>query len=316
MPTPSAHRKILSLATALGLGHADDAAVRLLEDPRRSAHERRLDDRQVVDDLGDPSVDRRREADRDLRRQEDLAERVRHRQPEELQVVLGEELAGEDDRTFVRPAVVAQAYALGPAGGAGRVDQGRERAGLRRGHSILDDRGVLLEVLLAQLLEIVEADDPVAVGRALEHHDLDDRRQLGVLLAELGDLLVVLGEHDPAVGVGEDVGDVVGHRRRVDRGRGSACGDDRQVSEDPLEPRAGRDRDPLFGLDAQRHQSGGEARHAFAGLGPGQRVPVLVLVGIAVGLARTGLLDPGEERGAHAGGPVIDDLKLFWSGRR
>ena len=78
----------LLLQATLGLLHRVDPAVRLLEDARRGPHERRLHHREVVDDLVDPAVDGGREAARELRGEQHLAERVRHRQPEELQVVL------------------------------------------------------------------------------------------------------------------------------------------------------------------------------------------------------------------------------------
>ena len=68
-------------------------------------------------------------------------------------------------------------------------------------------------------LEVVEADHPVAVGGAVE--DARPCRGAGssdLCSVQLGDLLVVLGEDDAALGVGQDVGDVLGHRRGVDRG--------------------------------------------------------------------------------------------------
>ena len=69
----------LLLDAAFGLGHGDHAGVRLLEDARGRPHEGRLDHREVVDDLVHPAVDRRREADGELGREEHLPERVRQR---------------------------------------------------------------------------------------------------------------------------------------------------------------------------------------------------------------------------------------------
>ena len=93
----------LLLQTALGLLHGDDPAVRLLEDARRGAHERRLHDAEVVDDLVDPAVDRGREAAGQLGRQQHLAERVRHRQPEVLKIGGAEDVHRRDRRALVRP---------------------------------------------------------------------------------------------------------------------------------------------------------------------------------------------------------------------
>ena len=63
------------------------------------------------------------EADRELGAQQHLAERVRHRQPQELQVVLGQDVLGLDRLALVGPRAVPQPHTLGPAGGAGGVDQ-------------------------------------------------------------------------------------------------------------------------------------------------------------------------------------------------
>ena len=59
-----------------------------------------------------------------------------------------------------RPTAVQQPHALGPAGGAGRVDQRGELVGRDRLGGLLDDAGVLGEVRVAELGEVVEADDP------------------------------------------------------------------------------------------------------------------------------------------------------------
>ena len=153
----------LLLQPALGLLHRDDPAVRLLEDARGGAHERRLHHAEVVDDLVDPAVDRGREAARELGGEQHLAERVRHRQPQELQVVLVEDVLDLDRGALVDPGPVRQPHALGAAGGAGGVDQGGELLGLDGRDRRLDGVGVLDEVLLAEVGERVEGDDPVAV---------------------------------------------------------------------------------------------------------------------------------------------------------
>jgi hypothetical protein len=77
----------LELGAALLLHHQRDVAVDLLEDagPR---HEGRLHLGEVLDDLVDAAVDDGREADLQRNRQQLLAEDVRQRQPEVLQVVL------------------------------------------------------------------------------------------------------------------------------------------------------------------------------------------------------------------------------------
>ncbi len=99
-------------------------------------------DAAVVDDLLDPAVDRGREPAGELRGEQHLAERVRHRQPQELQVVLVEDVLHLDRGALVDPRAVQQPHALGPAGGAGGVDQRRQLVGSdRRARSPRPRRG-------------------------------------------------------------------------------------------------------------------------------------------------------------------------------
>ncbi len=261
------------LGAALGGLHGDDAGMRLLEDPRRGTHERRLHHAEVVDDLVDPAVDRGGVADRELRGQQHLAEGVRHGQPAELEVVLVEDALGLDRRSLVDPRPVPQPDTLGPPGRAGGVDQGGQLVGTDRLGGLLDHAGVLGEVGVAEGGEVVEPDHPVAVGGAVEGDDLGQVGQLGLVVLELGDLLVVLGEHDAALAVAEDVRRVLGVGGRVD-GRGRTPGaHHRQVGQDPLVAGAGGDADPLLGLEPQREQPRRQPRHLGTGLGPGDRDP-------------------------------------------
>ena len=66
-----------------------------------AGHEVGLDDGEVLDDLVDPPVDRAREADLQLRGDEHLAERVREREPEELQLVAAQQTETLDRRCLV-----------------------------------------------------------------------------------------------------------------------------------------------------------------------------------------------------------------------
>ena len=247
--------------------------------------------------------------DRELRGEQHLAEGVRQRQPEVLHVVGGEQPGRVDGDALVDPAVVRQPDALGPAGRARRVDQGREVLGTRRVDAVGHRRGVLREQVGAAGGQVVEADHPVAVRRAVERDDLAQVRQLVALLAQLGDLGVVLGERDPGAGVGEDVGDVLGVGRRVDRGGGGAGAEDREVGEDPVDPRRGQDRDPLLRLDAEGEQPGRERGHPLAGLAPGHALP-RVAHRPAVGLAAGRRRHPVEEHPADRRRPAVDARRL------
>ena len=134
------------LDAALGRLHGDDPGVRLLEDPRRGAHERRPDDPEVVDDLVDAPVDGGGVADRQLGGHQHLAEGVGHRQPAELEVLVAQDALCLDGRALVDPRAVPEPHALraGPwyrrcrsgwrAGRAGSSPRSsRSRRGARRG---------------------------------------------------------------------------------------------------------------------------------------------------------------------------------------
>src|SRR5690606_36526337 len=74
---------------AAGVTHlADDLVVDLLEDARRRRHEGGADDGEVLDQSRYAAVDRRRETQLQLRDLEDLAERVRQRQPQVLEIAV------------------------------------------------------------------------------------------------------------------------------------------------------------------------------------------------------------------------------------
>src|SRR3546814_13152807 len=72
-------------------------------------------DREVVDDLVHAPVHRGGEADRELRREQHLAEGVGHRQPQELQVVLGEDaldLDRSEEHTSELQSLMRLSYAV------------------------------------------------------------------------------------------------------------------------------------------------------------------------------------------------------------
>ena len=106
-----------------------DPGVGFLEDARSRAHERRGDDGEVVHDLVNPPVQCGREPDLQRQGEQYLAQNVRKGQPEVLQVVLAQNADGVNRCRFISPAVMRQAYSLGPTCGSGGVD---ERGQMRR----------------------------------------------------------------------------------------------------------------------------------------------------------------------------------------
>jgi hypothetical protein len=143
---------------------------------------------------------------------------VRHRQPEELEVGLVEDLLALDHGAFIGPRRVREPDTLGLAGGAGGVDQGGQVVRLDASDCLVDSIRVLGKVLLTEGDQVVKTDQPIAIGGPVDNHDLEQVRQFGRMVVQLLDLLVVLGEDNSRAGVSQDVGDVDSHRRGVHRG--------------------------------------------------------------------------------------------------
>ncbi len=304
---------VLGPAARAGLG--GDAVVDLLEDAGHGRHVGRPDHRQVLDDLVDAAVDGGDVTGLDLPGGQHLAEDVRERQPQVLDVVLGDQAGRRDRLRHVRPVVVREADPLGPAGGAGGVDEGGELVLGERADPLLDQLGVLFETGGAPALQLVEGEDPVLGGVGagrVDHHDVGEVGQLGPLLPGLGQLGGVLGDQHPALGVGEDVRRLVRVGLRVDGGRRGAGAHDAEVGQDPLDPGGGGQGHALLGLHAQFDQAGRDGVDAPGGLRPGQRLPVVRALTrgrrhrVAVGLGVRRGRHPLQEESRHGGRTVLD----------
>ena len=68
--------------------------MHLFEDARNGAHDRRPDDGEVLDNLVDPAVDDGRKADLQRQRQHDLAEGMRERKPQIVEILIGQHAKG------------------------------------------------------------------------------------------------------------------------------------------------------------------------------------------------------------------------------
>ena len=126
---------------------------------------------------------------------------------------------------------------------------------------------------------------------------------------ELGDLLGVLGEDDAAAGVGEDVGDVLGDRRRVDGRRRTSGADDGEVGEDPLDAGRRRDGDAVLQRHPEADEPGSPLLHDLVRLPPRQGGELArplreVEVGRRVGRRP----DPAAEERTHAGSASVEDV--------
>jgi hypothetical protein len=204
---------------------------------------------------------------------------------------------------------VAQPDPLGAAGRARGVDQRGQRVTVGGGDPVLDERGVTVEQLLAELLEVAEGDHPVAVGGTVEDDHLVQQRQVAAPLPDLRDLGVVLGEDHPALGVGEDVADVLGHGRGVDGGRRHPGAHVGEVGQDPLVAGAGGDPDALLRLHPQGDEPSGEAADPLARLAPGDGLPG-VADRVAEGFPVAARRHPVHELTPDRHRPVLYDAEI------
>ena len=183
---------------ALSVTDRDDASVCLLEDARRGAHECRPHDGEIVDNHVDPSVDCGRKADLQRQREQHLAEDMRQRQPQVLQVIGPQDAHRVDGGGLVGPGRVEQSHTLGPPGRARGVDEGGQAVSSGCGDSVVNDRRLSGDQVLAKPFQLGEGDHPVPVGCSVCGHHFRDFRQLASVVAKLANLRVVLGENDSA----------------------------------------------------------------------------------------------------------------------
>ncbi|MPM74296.1 hypothetical protein SDC9_121282 [bioreactor metagenome] len=234
-----------------------------------------------------------------------LAEHVGQRQPQEVDLVgLEDSHVLADPVTLVRPGPVGEAYALRPAGGAGGVDQRRQGVGAGRGDGGVHAARVVGEPRGAECPEGLPGDD-LAAGVEVRHvlriedDDLHHRVEGVPVQPDLVDLFGILGEDDPRPGVPEDVRHVLVVGVGVDGGGGAARAHDGKVDQDPLDPRAGRDRDPVLELQSEGEQASGQLEDAVVRLVPAHRGPGVVGATVEVRRAGPELLDRRQEHPAH-----------------
>ncbi len=180
---------------------------------------------------------------------------------------------------------------------------------LDAGDAVVDDVGRLLETGAAELAQLVERHDPLAVTLAVEDDDLDDVGDLLASATQLLDLIGVLGEHDARARVGEDVDDVGELARRVHGRRRRASEHVAQVREDPLQAGRGGDGDAVLGVHAERDEARRDLTGVRVGLRPRHRLPGATLRE-AVRLVLARLRDAVDEQMRDAAGSVVDEIAL------
>jgi hypothetical protein len=237
-----------------------------------------------------------------------LAERVRQRQPQVLQVVGLEQAQLGLRHALPAPAGVQQLDALGPPGRAGGVDERCQVVGLDVGDEPVDELRVGRQRLGAGLLQLGQGHlrrGGGRVGGAVDQDHVRHRRQ--VTGGELPGLYGVFRDHHGRAGVGHDVAGVLGLGRRVDGGGGRASAHDAEVGDDPVQPRVGDDRHAVLAAHADAVQAGGDGLRAGADLAPGQPDrPGVVRRGVTERLVLRRLGDPLEK---HVGNRPVRNVQ-------
>ena len=243
----------LNLERAAFLRLLDDAVVDLLEDPRHGGHQRRPYDREIVDELRDPAVDRGHRARRDVPGEQDLAERVRHRQPEILDVARRSTDRSRRSRRRNTPSTrgaSARPSACPSCPTCRSASRGAPLRSRRRARR-----------------------RPARPSRGLQRPSPRDRRAtsssspspapsirmtfsivgISALCARsFSSCLASSANTYLRVGVGEDERALLGGARRIDRRRRAARRQDAEVGEQPVEPRVRQDADALLAVQAER----------------------------------------------------------------
>ena len=185
------------LARRAGVAVAEDAEVDLLEHARHGAHEGRLHLGEVVLDLGDRLGEGDRAALGDRRPLEDLGEDVRHRQEQELLVVLvdGQDIAHRvalpDD------VLVREHHALGRPGRPRRIDEGEAVVGLDVGPALLELARMGAEPLVTFDAKVAERHQARLVAGDGDVGERELGAPLLVGLLQLGDGIEVDDLEDP-----------------------------------------------------------------------------------------------------------------------
>ena len=237
------------LAAQAGAGQhgVHDLGVDLLEDPRRADHDVRPDLDEVLGDRLDALGIGHGTALVEIGEGDHSLQDMRQRQEGERGILFREEdhRRGGDD--VADEVVVGQDDALGQTRGARGVDDG----GLIRG---LDSPGQALEeARLGGVHGSAFGQDlgqrEHALGRRLgfQGDEMLDLDQLGPDGLQLPPLIGAGDDHDAGVGVIDEIFDLVGDERRVDRDGDAAQAEVGEVGHDPFGPVLGED-DELVAL--------------------------------------------------------------------
>ena len=254
-----------ALRPALAVDLAEHVRVDLLVHARDRRQDRRMHRRERVRHAHRLGAEGERRAVEGSGLVGETPEAVRQRQEEEDDVAVVLEPA-LDAHCGGDEVLVRQHAALRRARRAGRVDQRAEVAFGDLGGGCFGRIGMLVAVGPAFGFEL---------GQLVEAHDLAQRRQPVSHRRQLGQLLVVLGEGKPRLGVLEDVRALLGRARRVEAHHDGPDRHRRPVEQHPLEAGAGEYRDGVAAAHPAGEQSVGEDLDPLRRLRPGHGPPAV-----------------------------------------
>ena len=170
---------------------------------------------------------------------------------------------------------------------------------------------MLLQELPAHAVEIVEEDHTV-VGEivqalAVEHDGLGEPRHRLLDREELVELLVIFEKQEAAVGIVDEIFELLGRVRRVDARRYPADRLHAEIGVDPLLVVFRQDRDDLAALQAERQEAEADEPRMLVEIGPGIGEPDAVILLAMRDLGAVGVAALAEQLGQRVA--AIEEIR-------
>ena len=296
-----------------------DLRVHLLEHARHAADEVRRDLAQVLRQPLDALRERRDQAEPDPEEALHPGKGMRQREEQEMRVALAHPSHPRDHVERREMVPVGLHDPLRRASRARRVDDGRDVPRLDRPEPLLEGvRGMRAAAERPERLPVEDARPAAPAsgrGRSLDHDDGVEARDVRGGGQRLPELLRVLDEEGPHLGVPGDVGERLGRIRRVHGDRDPADRQDGEVCPDPLRPRLGEDAHGVPWLATERDEPEPDLADLVSELTPGDVLPAASgLDALGDSPAQGGCLTPEQRpKGfpAHGWCPPLQVLALM-----
>ena len=232
-----------------------DLRVHLLEHSGHAAEEVRCHLPQVLRKPLDALGERGGQSQADPEEALHTGERMGEREKEEMDVSLAHP-RGLRDHVERRQVIAVRLHdALGGTGRAGGVHDRRDVGRLQGRQAMLDRSAEApLATQHAKPLPVEHAQSAGlrSRGRSLDHDHRLQARHLRGHGQDLPELLLILDEQRPGLGVAHDVAERLGWVGRIHRDGDAADREDREVGPDPLRPTLGENPDRFARLTSER----------------------------------------------------------------